>query len=152
MSLQSSAVVPTLKALRGKSTVNGPGAADVQVRAVPLRPELHYRMDTIQAAAADRYVWPTDLLAKYGLGPRTIGIIAWAPIKLAGEDRILLLPISVGSQPAGNVRLTEFELAILPPLALKRLYVKVARLGADGKVKAQLKDPKLPVPLTARIA
>ena len=111
--------------LEWPSAVEGP----VQVRAVALREDLLYQMDTVRPAGTSSYAWPSEVLVHRKIGPDELGVRAWVEQTLLGRSRTLHLPLSVGGGgPAAEAE--RYWLVVVPGAPLRELEVAIDRVKA----------------------
>ena len=118
----------------------GPTPGPVQVRAVALREDLLYQMDTVRPAGASSYAWPSDVLAYRKIEPDELGVRAWVEQRLLGRARPLHLPLRVGQGggDTGVEALPRYWLVIVPGAPLRSLEIAVDRLEAvAGEASAE---------------
>lgn len=112
-------------------TVEGP----VQVRAVALREDLLYQMDTVRPAGTSSYAWPSEVLVHRKIGPDELGVRAWVEQTLLGRPRTLHLPLSVGGNgPAAEAG--RYWLVVVPGAPLRELEVAIDRLKTTDEAAA----------------
>ena len=119
--------------LQWPDAIDGP----VQVRAVGLREDLLYQMDTLRPAGTSSYVWPSEVLVHRKIQPDEIGVRVWVERTLLGRPRALHLPLRVGQDEAaaagGAVEAAErYWLVVVPGAALRKLEVAISRLKTAG--------------------
>ena len=111
-----------------------PGTA-VTMRAVLLRSDLYYRMDTNKPYSAGLYEWPTDVINVLRLDLKDFGILASTSTKVGGVNWQVYLPIDIGPPDAAS---TTYEVTVIPMTALADLSWRCLRIGADGIPAARL--------------
>jgi hypothetical protein len=116
-----------------------PVASEIQLRAVSLRKDLYYRMDTIRAADSSNFTWPTDVLCAppLNLTRKEIAVTEWINHALRnGKDIHLYLPIVVSqASETGNENLAsknEYNLVILPGIQLDQVYFTLQHFDDDA--------------------
>jgi hypothetical protein len=102
----------------------------VQIRAVSLRQNLHYQMDTRRPTGTTSFKWPTDLLLQLELEPGELGVRAWTDFAWGHSARELHLPLGIHQGgPEGGA--SQYYLVIMPELALGGLKGGLERLEGD---------------------
>jgi hypothetical protein len=102
----------------------------VQIRAVSLRKNLHYQMDTRRPTGTTSFEWPTDLLLQLKLQPDELGVRAWTDLAWGHRARELHLPLGIHQgAPEGGASL--YQLVVMPELALGGLKGGLERLEGD---------------------
>lgn len=114
----------------------------VRLRAQSLRPRSYYRMDTAVDPAAGTWLWPTDVLAAVGLLRDEVGVLGWYERAAGdGEPRPVYLPLRIA--PGGDAPgAAEYEIALVPDIRLREVFVTLAPVGADGVAGAPIVEKK----------
>jgi hypothetical protein len=114
----------------------------VQIRAVSLRRNLHYQMDTRRPSGATTFEWPTDLLVQRRLRPDEVGLRAWTDFAWGRGAKELHLPLTVHQKaapdPAGP-----YHLIVMPELSLGGLTGSLERLEDDDDFATVIADADL---------
>jgi hypothetical protein len=100
----------------------------VQIRAVSLRPDLHYQMDTRRPAGATSFEWPTDVLVQRQLHPDELGVRAWIDLAWGHGEKELHLPLGIHQGAPGDGA-GLYHLIVMPELGLDGLRAGLERLG-----------------------
>jgi hypothetical protein len=109
----------------------------LHIRAYPLRPDLHYQMDTLQRLGVRRYRWPSRVLADLDIDFSDIGVVAWEIRSFHGQRVNAYIPITIGNDSSAFV---EPRLTALPGREMREVYVTVARLDDKGSVVRVIRD------------
>ena len=110
-----------------------PADQAVQIRAVSLRRNLHYQMDTRRPAGSTSYVWPTDLLLQLGLRPGELGVRAWTDLAWGRGAKELHLPLGVHQgEPEDGA--SPYNLVVMPELSLGSLRASLERLEDEDRL------------------
>jgi len=119
-------------------------AADqpVQIRAVSLRRNLHYQMDTRRQSGAASFEWPTDVLVQRRLPPDELGIRAWTELAWGRGAKELHLPLGV-HQEATQAPASLYHLVVMPELSLGGLAASLERLEDDDELATVISDADL---------
>ena len=119
------------------------GLRGVDLRAYSLRRRFFYRMDTRRPAGTRSWTWPTRI-AQVALGRKELGVVGSTTVKVAGADRLAMVPLRVrapGSPAAPAAPPDEaFRLVLFSVLDLSEVYVSIAQVdAADGRVLTQVR-------------
>jgi hypothetical protein len=102
----------------------------VRLRAVSLRRNLHYQMDTRRPSGATSFEWPTDVLVQRRLRPGEIGLRAWTDFAWGRGAKELHLPLAI-DRDTGQAPATLYHLIVMPELSLGGLTASLERLEDD---------------------
>ena len=102
----------------------------VRLRAVSLRRNLHYQMDTRRPSGATSFEWPTDVLVQRRLRPDELGLRAWTDFVWGRGAKELHLPLAVDRKP-GQAPAIPYHLIVMPELSLGGLTASLERLEDD---------------------
>lgn len=114
----------TLDLSAGKTLLVGwtfPTTGTVRVRAEVMRYQLHYQMDTAQPALNRFYVWPTDMLAQFGVKQSELGVSAKLSYPVLGTNEDLYIPVTITqrAQPSKS----DLKITLIPGAELSRVSV-----------------------------
>lgn len=103
----------------------------VFLRAVSLRRNFYYRMDSQRAAKTTQFKWPTDVLNQLKLKIGEVGIVAWKENRMGDKDQDVYLPIQLGG--ATTEGQASYVLQVVSGVDLKDLFVRLATADATGR-------------------
>jgi len=118
------------------------GAGKINLRALSLKHNLYYQMDTVRPEGSSSYTWPTDVLAALNLKKNDLGIIAWALYEVGGTKRAVYFPVRLKQQSA-PAKSAAYQLVLLPDAELAQVYFRLAPVKEDGTLGAFIKDEVL---------
>ncbi len=116
-----------------------PGENVVRLRAQGLKRRLYYRMDTIRPAGNTSFAWSTAILTALKLQQKDIGAVGFTNYSVGNTDRDVYIPLRIKQKgnPAQN---GNYKLVLLPGVELKEVFLSVAPVGIDGRLKTFIKD------------
>jgi hypothetical protein len=106
--------------------------APILLRAVSLRRNLYYRMDTRRPAASTRFDWPSDVLRDLELKMDEVGVVAWTESRMGESYQDVYVPIRVGSAGASPGE-SSYLLNVISGNELKEIYVRLATADVSGR-------------------
>lgn len=117
------------------------GSEDVHLRGRSLEPKIYYRMDSVRPAGSASYRWPVEILASLRIHKRLLGVVGTIQRQVGSRKRSVLVPLRIAQgehAPAPG----PYKLLARPSVELEEVYVTLAALNADGKVRVYLMDDK----------
>ncbi len=117
------------------------GSKDLQLRGRSLEPKIHYRMDSMRPAGSASFRWPLEILDSLRIQKRSLGVVGSIQRQVGTRKRAVLVPLRIGQgeqAPAPG----PYTLLARPGVELEEVYVTLAALNADGKVRVYLMDDK----------
>jgi hypothetical protein len=105
---------------------------EVQIRAQGRRPRLYYRMDTVRPPGPPTYAWRTNVLSDLRLRRDDIGVIAWARLPMGGRERLVYLPLRIGTTggaPGG----APYSCVLVPGAELDEVFWSLVALDGTGR-------------------
>jgi len=117
-----------------------PPNANILIKAVSLRSDMYYRMDTNKTYSLGACEWPTDVLSALHLEFKDLGVFAFTSTKIGGVMWQVYFPLDVG--PSG-AKSSAYEVTLVPGTALVDLSWQCLRIGADGIPVTRLAGEKL---------
>jgi hypothetical protein len=117
------------------------GSGTVELRAVGMKRDLYYQMDTGRPAASARYSWPSDVLAARHIARPQLGVLGWIRRPLGAVERDVYLPLRIaqGKEPAHNAT---YELTLFPTAPLTEVFLSVAQVDDSGRVLRTVRSGK----------
>lgn len=105
----------------------------VHLRALSVRSELYYRMDTAVPAGQGHFLWGGELLASQGIGPKDIGVLGWVEGATPGDpDEPLHLPLRIGPGSSALGPNARYRLTFQPAITLHEVLADLYRLDEKG--------------------
>ena len=124
-----------------------PPATSILIKAVLLRSDLYYRMDTNKPYSVGMYDWPTDVLDALRLELKDVGVLAFTSTKIGGVMWQVYVPLDVGTPDASS---STYELTVVPTTALADLSWESLRMD-DGIPGTRLTGDALKRQFPARV-
>ena len=107
------------------------GSPALRLRAVSLRPQLYYRMDSARPAGSDTWVWPANVIEMNAMTSRELGLTGVARRVFGKEERDVYVPVRVAKNTAAPAD-RGYILVVTPAQTLSQLFLSMAPLKADG--------------------
>jgi hypothetical protein len=123
----------------------------VHIRAVSLRSNLYYQMDTVQPGEEASFLWPTEVLLQPEIRPDEVGVRGWVEFVWGGRSRELHLPIAIRQGETQDLA-GLYQVLVLPELALGTLTGSVERLDEDDGLTGAISEVDLGGLYPARLA
>lgn len=117
---------------------SAPPASAVALRAVSLRPDMYYRMDSSRPAGSTSFDWPSDVVTRLKLKSDELGLVAWTPSKLADRSEDVYIPLRVAGPPLATDAPGEYVVVVVPGAPLRELFVSLSAVDESGKSLTEL--------------
>ena len=119
--------------------------ASLHLRALGIKPELYYRMDTRLPVGQGQFLWDGSVLAGQSVSPGDLGLMAWIEGGTPGRpEEPLYLPLRVGPEGSVPGRSGTYRATFQPALRLLEVRYGLYRLDAAGTAKPVFEDRKDP--------
>jgi hypothetical protein len=115
-----------------------PATSVIHLKAQSVKRKLYYRMDTFRPNRDKLYNWPIDILASLNIEKSDFGIVGIAQASIGQEKRDIYIPLRLSQD--GTVQINNYNLMLLPGVELKKVFISLALLGADGRPGKFIKD------------
>jgi len=116
-----------------------PDTEKVYLRAMSVKRQLYYRMDTHLPPGSTAYDWTTNVLYGLEIHRVDIGVVAWTHMKLDGREQSVFLPLSI-RQSHQQEYTKNYQLTIIPGRELREVFVSFATIDSIGQPDVFLKD------------
>jgi hypothetical protein len=110
----------------------------IRLRAIGLKRRLYYRMDTVRPPDSLSYSWPSNILTALNIKKGDIGIVGITHCSVGKTERDVYIPLRFKG-PVDAMRWGGYQLVILPGVELSELFITLATVGSDGRLRSFLK-------------